>query len=147
MARISIFAGLTRSKPRPLGERNLVRRTRLHFAPLRRRQEHGPTRPGSVRATQSGVTDTAFSHSLNTATLRPRNVFGTPPRNGSSRGVSRSRSGRGQEKSAGGEGCQQWCDVLTFRSSTPTFSSTTKLQQIPNPDCKSLQNVFSCIFV
>jgi hypothetical protein len=67
---ISIFAGLTRSKPRPLGERNLVRRTRLHFAPLRRRQEDGPTRPGSVRATQSGVTDTALSHSLNSATLR-----------------------------------------------------------------------------
>ena len=44
---------------------------RLHFAPLRRRRpKNPPTRPGSVRATQSGVTNIARSRSRNSATLR-----------------------------------------------------------------------------
>ena len=41
--------------------------TSLRFAGVARRT---PTRPSSVRATQSGVTDTALSHSRNSATLR-----------------------------------------------------------------------------
>jgi hypothetical protein len=67
---ISIFAGFTRSKPRPLGEGNLVRRTAYTSLRFAGAEEHGPTRPGSVRATQSGVTGTALSHSLNSASLR-----------------------------------------------------------------------------
>ena len=44
---------------------------RLHFAPLRRRRrKNTPTRPCSVRATQSGVTNTALGHSRYSPTLR-----------------------------------------------------------------------------
>ena len=56
----ALFPRSLRYKPRTFGERNLVRRTRLHFAPLRRRQERPPRDP-AVCAPPKAVSRTLLS--------------------------------------------------------------------------------------